>query len=95
MDAAALPPADIHPAGADLWGLSYQPVGCLACGQAFLTPPTWEGRLCPHCLQGQLAPQPARLRSEPPELLLPFQHSPQNLLPALQNFTRGVLAGPG
>ncbi len=94
MDAVTLPPADIHPAGADLWGLSYQPVGCLSCGQAFLAPPTWEGRLCPHCLQGQLAPQPARLRSEPPELLLPFQHSPQNLFPALQNFTRGVWLAP-
>ena len=90
MDPNNLPPTEIHPAGADLWGLSYQPLGCRACGQAFLAPADWEAKLCPHCLEGQLAPQPARLRSEPPELLLPFQRGPDNLRPALEKFTSGV-----
>jgi hypothetical protein len=94
MVANPLPASEIHPAGTNLWGLPYQPLGCLACGQAFLAPADWGGKLCPHCLEGQLASQPARLRREPPELLLPFQRGPDNLRPALKNFTRGVWLAP-
>ena len=88
------PSTEIHPAGTNLWGLSYQALGCLACGQAFLAPPDWEGKRCPHCLEGQLASQPARMRSEPPELILPFQYEPENLRPVLEKFTRGVWLAP-
>ena len=94
MEPTSLPHTEIQQAGANLWGLAYQPVGCQACGQAFLAPTAWEGKLCPHCLEGQLAPQPARLRSEPPELLLPFQREPESLRPVFENFTRGVWLPP-
>jgi hypothetical protein len=94
MDSNQLPSTEIHPAGTELWGLSYQPVGCLVCGQAFLAPASWEGALCPHCLEGQLDPQPARLRPEPPELVLPFQRGADNLRPTLEKFTRGVWLAP-
>ena len=94
MDANQLPATEIHPAGAELWGLPYQPVGCLVCGQAFLAPASWEGKLCPHCLDGQLASQPARLRTEPPELVLPFQRGPEVLHADLEKFTRGVWLAP-
>lgn len=78
----------------ELWGLPYQPVGCLKCGQAFLAPAEWAGRLCPHCLEGALEAQPARLRHEPPELMLPFTHTPSGLVASLQRFTAGVWLAP-
>ncbi len=94
MDTNHLPPGEVSAAVSELWKLSYQPVGCLKCGQAYLAPPEWSGRLCPHCLEGQLEPQPARLRNEPPELVLPFQHTPADLLPALRRFRSGVWLAP-
>ena len=72
-------PDDVSESVSELWGLPYQPVGCLKCGQAFLAPAEWAGKLCPHCLDGVLEAQPARLRREPPELMLPFLHTPAGL----------------
>jgi hypothetical protein len=94
MDTNPVSPAGVSESVSELWGLPYQPVGCLQCGQAFLAPPEWSGRLCPNCLNGALEPQPARLRHEPPELVLPFQHSPAGLLASLQRFTGGVWLAP-
>ncbi|MDD1749262.1 MAG: hypothetical protein LUO89_05235, partial [Methanothrix sp.] len=94
MDTSQLPMGEVSAAVSELWNLAYQPVGCLKCGQAFLAPPDWAGRLCPHCLEGQLEPQPARLRREPPELVLPFQQARADLLPALRRFRSGVWLAP-
>lgn len=90
MDPNPLPLTEISEILSDLWKLPYQPLGCRSCGQAFLAPADWNGRACPYCLQGQLEPQPARLRREPPELVLSFQRKPVDLRPALLTFTRGV-----
>ncbi|RPI86893.1 MAG: hypothetical protein EHM41_06900 [Chloroflexi bacterium] len=73
-----------------LWGIGYQPFGCRICGQAFLTPPSFTGRTCPNCGKGTLEPQPALLRPEPPEMILPFLKPGSALLPIYQAFTRGV-----
>jgi len=57
-----------------VWQADLHAVGCLTCGVAFLTPDQWEAPrpLCPACLAETLEPQPARLRSEPPEKVVPF-----------------------
>ncbi len=94
MDPASALPNDVSESVSELWGLPYQPVGCLKCGQAFLAPPDWVNRLCPYCLEGTLEAQPARLRREPPELMLPFQHTPAGLRDALQRFRSGVWLAP-
>jgi hypothetical protein len=72
------------------WGVRLQPAGCAACQQAFLVRPDSLGILCPNCGQSQLENQDALLRPEPPELLVPFEKQRSELLPVLQNFTRGV-----
>lgn len=73
-----------------LWGIPYGPCGCQVCGRAFLAPTSFTGRTCPNCGKGSLAPQPALLRPEPPELLVPYQISGSELLSRFQAFTRGV-----
>jgi hypothetical protein len=73
-----------------LWGLPLQPVGCSNCGQAHLVQDRSLTGACPSCMNGSLMPQPVLLRSEPPELILPFQQTQASLLAQLQEFTRGV-----
>ncbi len=94
MESTTLPQTEISELLSDLWGLSYQPLGCRTCGQAFLAPAGWTAKLCPHCLQGELESQPARLRREPPELVLPFRREPGDVGPILKSFMRGVWFKP-
>ena len=94
MDPNPFPLTEISEILPNLWKLRHQPVGCRSCEQAFLAPADWIGQTCPHCLQGKLEAQPARLRPEPPELVLPFQRQPGDLRPVLESFTRGVWLAP-
>jgi hypothetical protein len=55
-----------------IWGADLQAIGCLNCGVAHLVPASEQLGLCPNCWSEDLAPQPARLRPEPPELAIPF-----------------------
>jgi hypothetical protein len=70
--------------------MARQPAGCPHCRQAFLVEPDQIGDLCPNCGHEKLAAQPALLRSEAPELYLPFTRNPGDLLPIYRDFTRGV-----
>lgn len=74
----------------ELWGLELQPAGCPLCRQAFLIEAAWLGKACPNCGQGKLEAQPALLRSEPPELLVPFEQKFAQLPALFQRFTDGV-----
>lgn len=74
----------------ELWGVALSPAGCLQCGQAHLVPENHIKQICPNCGQGLLAPQPALLRSEAPELMLPFSKERVDLHAIYANFTRGV-----
>lgn len=94
MESSTLPQTEISEILSDLWKLSYQPLGCRNCGQAFLAPAGWTGKMCPHCLEGALEEQPARLRREPPELVLPFRREPGELSVVLKTFMRGVWFTP-
>jgi hypothetical protein len=73
-----------------VWGIDLKVAGCLNCGQAFLVEEARLGQYCPHCGKGDLQPQPARLRTEPPELLIPFRKNRQDLQVILQNFVQPV-----
>ena len=74
----------------ELWGISLQPAGCRKCGQAHLVDASQLGQVCPNCANGRLEPQPARLRTEPPELLLPYRKTQAEFRLALENFTKPV-----
>ena len=49
---------------------------------------------CPFCLQGPVAPQPAYLREEPPEQVLPYGVSERQLANVLDRWSRGVWFRP-
>jgi hypothetical protein len=73
-----------------LWGRSLRPTGCPKCGQAHLVQEERLNQLCPNCFSSVSAPQPALLRSEPPELVLPFSIDRRQLEAILIRFTQGV-----
>jgi hypothetical protein len=75
---------------AELWGVPLQPAGCRKCGQAHLVDASRLGQVCPNCANGTLEPQPARLRTEPPELLVPYRKTQADFRLALENFTKPV-----
>jgi hypothetical protein len=74
----------------EIWKLPLQSAGCDHCKQAFLIDSSQIGKTCPNCGAGLLSSQPSRLRSEPPELLIPFQLNQNSLRPVLEKFTKGV-----
>jgi len=76
------------------WGLRLAALGCTSCGQAHLASEESAGIPCPACGTGRLEVQPARLRREPPELMLPFLHSRQELKTLLETFVHPVWLAP-
>jgi len=79
---------------AELWGVALQPAGCAQCGYAFLVTAERVGKVCPHCARGPLTAQPARLRPEPPELVIPFAKQRADLTAALTQFANEVWLRP-
>jgi hypothetical protein len=79
-----------------IWNADLHTLGCAACDVAYLVPVNWESPRCPACLSEHLVPQPARLRLEPPELVVPFDssltHSALSL--RLEEWLRGVWLRP-
>ncbi len=76
------------------WKLPLQPAGCPQCGQAFLVEPSHMGQVCPNCVRGELMEQPIQVRSEPPELLVPFQFNQASLQPIIAKFIKEVWLRP-
>lgn len=74
---------------AAMWGAPLMAVHCANCGEAHLVP---EGEIpsrCPLCFQGPVAPQPAYLREESPEQILPYGISEQKLTAILERWSGG------
>jgi hypothetical protein len=94
MTDPALPATAVVEEAETLWGLALQPAGCPQCGQAFLVQASRLGQVCPGCAAGRLESQPVRLRSEPPELLIPFQKQPTDLGSILDRFVKPVWLRP-
>jgi len=87
---------------AAVWGAPLTAVHCAHCGEAHLVPESAlskaEGEAipsrCPFCLQGPVALQPAYLRDEPPEQVLPYGVSERRLVSVLERWSRGVWFRP-
>jgi hypothetical protein len=82
-----------------LWGGAFQkagliPAGCTSCGQAFLVDTSRLEGTCPNCFKGCLTTQPACLRPEPPEMVLPFKVKHGDLLIILAHFVKGIWLHP-
>ncbi len=85
-----------------VWGVPLMAVHCAHCGEAHLIPEpalseAEEGGTlarCPFCLQRPVAPQPAYLREEPPEQLLPHALSERELTGVLERWSRGIWFRP-
>jgi hypothetical protein len=94
MDAMELPNSEILESLQSAWGSSLQPVGCDHCKQVFLAENLRTGQACPLCARGQLVSQPAVLRREPPERLIPFQLGRSQVAEKLAGFVKGVWLHP-
>ena len=77
-----------------VWGAPLTAVHCAHCGEAHLAPEGETFSRCPFCLQGSVAPQPAYLREEPPEQVLPHEISGANLTSALKQWASGIWFRP-
>ena len=94
MPAPALPDTTVIENLEEIWGMERQPAGCSHCKRAHLVEATRLGQLCPSCMTGRLEAQPAMLRAEPPELLVPFQVSREDISNNLKSFTGAVWIRP-
>jgi len=92
---------------AAVWGVGLTAVHCGHCGEAHLVPESAPGKstlsgaggdaippLCPFCFQGPVTPQPAYLREEPPEQVLPYGVSERKLAGILERWARGIWFRP-
>jgi hypothetical protein len=78
----------------ELWKLPLQSAGCDRCKQSFLIESSKIRKSCPNCGAGHLIAQPSLLRSEPPELLIPYRLNQISLRQILEKFTKGVWIHP-
>ncbi len=79
---------------AAVWGVPLAAVHCAKCGEAHLVAEEKIPQLCPFCVQGPVAPQPAYLREEPPEQALPYSISKKKLAGILERWTQGIWFRP-
>jgi hypothetical protein len=94
MPTPDLPTTQISDSVEQLWGLDLQVAGCRKCGQAFLVETARMGQTCPNCASSKLESQPARLSSQPPELVVPFAKTQADVRAVLENFVKGVWLAP-
>jgi hypothetical protein len=94
MTDPTLPTVEIVAEESQLWGTGLQPAGCPVCGAGFLISAQPGEQRCPNCWRSNLQAQPARLRPEPPELVIPFPQKGQDYLTQAQNFVKPVWLRP-
>lgn len=89
-----LPGTSIIESVAEIWGIPRQPAGCPKCKQVHLVEASQLGGICPACVRGKLEAQPALLRNEPPERMIAFTKSREDLYAILKSFTAEVWIRP-
>ncbi|MGD1994870.1 MAG: hypothetical protein PVI59_16880, partial [Anaerolineae bacterium] len=77
-----------------VWRVPLVAVRCDRCGEAHLVPEAAIPARCPICLRGQVALQPAYLRDEPPEQVLPYKVRSAGLKRALERWSEGIWFRP-
>ena len=78
----------------DIWGIALYALGCPHCKQAFLVQDGQQAPRCPYCSQEILTTQSVRLRTEPPEAVIPFKIQKSDLTPTLEQFTNKIWLRP-
>mgnify|MGYP000296169941 CR=1 FL=1 len=89
--------AESEPKATDLaavWGLPLMAVHCPSCDQVHLVPEEAAPQPCPFCRQGPVAPQPAYLRDEPPEQVVPYRITEGQLESLFEKWARGLWFRP-
>jgi hypothetical protein len=94
MPAPTFPATTLIESLKEIWGITRQPAGCSHCQRAHLIESSRIGQTCPSCATGKLEAQPAVLRPEPPELLIPFRVSREEITSNLKIFTNAVWIRP-
>jgi hypothetical protein len=79
---------------ASVWGAPLTAVHCAVCREAHLVPAEDIPSRCPFCLQGPVTPQPAYLREEPPEQVVPYAVDKGKLATILDRWTQGIWFRP-
>lgn len=72
-----------------LWQLALKATRCPKCELEFLVTPGRENAFCPICFEARLETMPSTLRPEPPELLVPFAITPDQVNTRLQEWLKG------
>lgn len=80
---------------AAVWGVPLVAVHCQRCGTAHLVPEEAIPQRCPACLRGRVTLQPAYLREEPPEQVLPYKVQGVGLRRTLERWSEGIWFRPG
>ncbi|MEQ8225307.1 MAG: hypothetical protein ABRQ37_23515 [Candidatus Eremiobacterota bacterium] len=94
MDRPPLPSVQIVENTENSWCDHLVPAGCIKCGHAHLIAKEFLEQKCPCCYEGNLESQPARLRKEPPEYIIPFTKTKEDIKPVIENFTKGIWLKP-
>jgi len=94
MDRPTLPSIEIVENTENSWCDHLVSSGCIKCGQAHLIAKELTGQNCPNCYEGKLESQPARLRKEPPEYIIPFNKTKEDLRPVIENFAKAIWFKP-
>ena len=77
-----------------VWGAALSAVHCSQCGMAHLVAADAPASLCPVCYREPVVPQPAYLRDEPPEQILPYSISDRHLAGLLDRWASGIWFRP-
>src|SRR5262245_8036522 len=92
-------PATNHPvdraAIVAAWGAEFELAGCDTCDWAVLLPPGLVDQTCPNCFQPTLARRTETVYGQPPELILPFAATPDQIRQGLQAFRDSIPFAPG
>lgn len=82
----------------EVWGSDWVLMGCAGCNGVFVLPPQKASRRCPFCGQAALARMdPADDRpvyTQPPELLVPFHASENQLRTNVKKFAKSIWLAP-
>ncbi|MEQ8172070.1 MAG: hypothetical protein ABRQ38_24470 [Candidatus Eremiobacterota bacterium] len=94
MDRPPLPSVPIAENTENSWCDHLVSAGCIKCGHAHLIAKEFLEQKCPCCYEGNLEHQPARLRKEPPEYIIPFSKTKEDIKPVIEHFTKGIWLKP-
>jgi hypothetical protein len=76
------------------WGAPLELVGCDICDWSALVPPRLPGRTCPNCFRSPLAERADAAYGQPPELVLPFAATPDQVAQGLRAFRASIPFAP-